>query len=120
MVSVVSGMPHFEVHTLADDRWMLDGIFLDKQTAVDDAKLLLARLRALDAVRVLQVEEQKSGFLEWTIFTATRPARFAQRVKTAPPRYRTRPSGRTERTPRCCSVRLLHLTALLVSWPALI
>ncbi len=66
-------MPHFEVHTLAQNRWLIDGIFFDKQTAIDDAKLLLARTQALDAVRVLQVEEEKSGFFEWTVYVATRP-----------------------------------------------
>ncbi|MGO8920495.1 MAG: hypothetical protein ACLQJR_31760, partial [Stellaceae bacterium] len=68
-----SGMPHFEVHTLAERRWLIDGIFFDKQTAIDDAKLLLGRTRALDAVRVLQVEEENSGFFEWTVYFAARP-----------------------------------------------
>jgi hypothetical protein len=66
-------MPHFEVHTLAQNRWLIDGIFFDKQTAIDDAKLLLGRTQVLDAVRVLQVEEEKSGFFEWTVYVATRP-----------------------------------------------
>lgn len=68
-----SGVPHFEVHTLAQDRWLIDGIFFDKQTAIDDAKMLLGRTQALDAVRVLQVEEEKSGFYEWTVYAAARP-----------------------------------------------
>lgn len=68
-----SGEPHFEVHTLAEDRWLIDGIFFDRQTAIEDAKLLLGRTQALDAVRVLQVEEEKTGFVESTVYVATRP-----------------------------------------------
>lgn len=66
-------MPHYEVHTLAQDRWLIDGVFFDKTTAIDDAKILLGRTRALDAVRVLQVEERRNGFFEWTVYAAARP-----------------------------------------------
>ncbi|HWI27080.1 MAG TPA: hypothetical protein VN668_08925 [Stellaceae bacterium] len=66
-------MPHFEVHTLAQDRWLIDGIFVDKETAIDDAKLLLGRSSSCDAVRVLHVEERQSSFFEWTIYAAARP-----------------------------------------------
>jgi hypothetical protein len=68
-------LPHFEVHTLADDRWLIDSVFFDKTAAIDDAKLLIERSRAFDAVRVLQVEEAQTGFNEWTVFAASRPRR---------------------------------------------
>lgn len=78
-------MPHFEVHTLADDRWLIDGIFFDKQTAIDDARLLLERTRLLDAVRVLQVEEVDSGFYEWTVYVALQPRPRRRRRRPPPP-----------------------------------
>jgi hypothetical protein len=68
-------LPHFEVLTLADDRWLIDSVFFDKTAAIDDAKLLIERSRAFDAVRVLQVEEAQAGFNEWTVFAASRPHR---------------------------------------------
>lgn len=77
-------MPHFEVHTLADDRWLIDSVFFDKTAAIDDAKLLIERSRAFDAVRVLQVEEADTGFNEWTVFAASRPGRgFARQSRPA-------------------------------------
>jgi len=74
-------MPHFEVHTLADDRWLIDGIFFDKATAIDEAKQLLSQTRALDAVRVLQVEEEENEFYEWTVYLATQPRPLRHRRK---------------------------------------
>jgi len=68
-----AGMPFYEVHTLAQNRWLIDGLFFDKETAIEDAKLMLSRTQTFEAVRVLQVEERDSGFYEWTIFLATRP-----------------------------------------------
>jgi hypothetical protein len=61
-------MTHYEVHRLNQDRWLLDGVFEDKSTAIEDAKSLMARARALVAVRVLKVEEQQEGFVEWIVY----------------------------------------------------
>jgi hypothetical protein len=78
-------LPHFEVHTLADDRWLIDSVFFDKGAAIEDAKLLLERSRAFDAVRVLQVEEARNGFGfdEWTIYAAAQQRRRFRRRRPA-------------------------------------
>src|ERR1700730_13163184 len=81
-------MTHFEVHKFTDDRWLLDAVYDDQGTAVDDARSLMARSRALAAVRVLKVEEQDEGFVEFIVYTrdptqAPQPGpRFAARVTT--------------------------------------
>src|SRR5258708_7791880 len=62
-------MTHFEVHKFADDRWLLDAVYDDQGTAIDDARSLMARARALAAVRVLKVEEHDEGFVEWIVYT---------------------------------------------------
>jgi hypothetical protein len=62
-------MTHFEVHKFTDDRWLLDAVYDDQGTAVSDARNLMARARALAAVRVLKVEEQDEGFVEWIVYT---------------------------------------------------
>jgi hypothetical protein len=65
---------HFEVHIFADERWLLDGIFFERQDAIEDARALLGSRTAFDAVRVLQVEaDEEGGFIEWTIFVQARP-----------------------------------------------
>jgi hypothetical protein len=124
-----SGLPHYEVHTLAEDRWLIDSVFFDKGAAIEDAKLLLERSRAFDAVRVLQVEEQldANGFDEWTIYAAARPRRrfggggrlrvaTAADAATAPhptaaPQPRTREQGRL---PALLLVGSLALAGLLI------
>jgi hypothetical protein len=79
-------MIHFEVHRKADDRWLLDGVFAEQATAVDDAKEQLTRARSLLSVRVLKVEAQDKGFVEWVIYNAAtadpaaRGKRFAPRL----------------------------------------
>ena len=64
---------HFEVHIFVDERWLLDGIFFAREDAVEDARTLLGSRHQLDAVRVLQVQEEETGFVEWTVFVAARP-----------------------------------------------
>lgn len=109
-------MPHFEVHTFARDRWLIDGIFSDKETAVDDAKLLLGRTRAFDAVRVLQVEEEAQGFQEWTVYVAARPRRRRRRrsaAASAVPAAPARPPAPAARAhPPSAAPALLLLIAL--------
>lgn len=61
-------MAHFEVHRLVDERWLLDAVFDDQAQAIEDARSLMARARSLAAVRVLKVEEQQSGFVEWIVY----------------------------------------------------
>jgi hypothetical protein len=113
-------MPHFEVHTYARDRWLIDGIFSDKETAVDDAKLLMGRTRAFDAVRVLQVEEEPQGFQEWTVYVAARPRRRRRwrRAAAAPaasaPRPAT-PAPLTRTHPPSAAPALLLLIALTLA-----
>jgi len=60
---------HYEVHKFTDDRWLLDAIYDDQEAAIEDARSLMARARALAAVRVLKVEEQDAGFVEWIVYT---------------------------------------------------
>ncbi len=110
-------MPHFEVHTLAQNRWLIDGIFFDKQTAIDDAKLLLARTHAFDAVRVLQVEEAESGFFEWAVYIGTRPQehhRGEPEAAAAPPVPRPAAPLRAPRSslPRTSVLALVTVLAL--------
>jgi hypothetical protein len=62
-------MTHFEVHKFTDDRWLLDAVYDDQGTAIEDARSLMARARALAAVRVLKVEEHDEGFVEWIVYT---------------------------------------------------
>jgi hypothetical protein len=62
-------MTHFEVHKFTDDRWLLDAVYDDQGTAISDARGLMARARALAAVRVLKVEEHDEGFVEWIVYT---------------------------------------------------
>jgi hypothetical protein len=62
-------MTHFEVHKFTDDRWLLDAVYDDQGTAIGDARSLMARARALAAVRVLKVEEHDEGFVEWIVYT---------------------------------------------------
>jgi hypothetical protein len=81
-------MTHFEVHRFTDDRWLLDAVYDDQGTAIDDARSLMARSRALAAVRVLKVEEQDEGFVEFIVYTRDptqapqHGPRFAARVTT--------------------------------------
>ncbi len=50
---------------------MLDSVFDDKAEAIAEAKNLMARTRALAAVRVVAVAEDESGFREWTVYKQT-------------------------------------------------
>jgi hypothetical protein len=61
-------MTHYEVHRLENDRWLLDAVFDDQRTAIDDARSQMAGARALAAVRVLRVEEHKENFVEWIVY----------------------------------------------------
>lgn len=112
-------MPHFEVHTLARDRWLIDGIFSDKETAVDDAKLLMARTRAFDAVRVLQVEEEPQGFQESTVYVAARQRRRRAAWAAAPAAVAPRPAVPVRPAARAhapsAAPALLLLTALTLA-----
>jgi hypothetical protein len=47
---------------------MLDSIFDDKDDAVDEAKSLMERSRALTAIRVVAVANDETGFKEWTVY----------------------------------------------------
>jgi hypothetical protein len=106
---------HFEVHTLAEDRWLIDGIFSEKETAIEDAKLLLEHQHAIDAVRVLRVEEKREGFVEATVYIGARPRRRRRKKRgatlwhvspvVAPPPRPANPSvvpPRNWRLPRAC------------------
>lgn len=117
-------MLHFEVHTLAQDRWLIDGIFSDKETAVDDAKLLMTRTRAFDAVRVLQVEERPQGFQESTVYVAARPRPRRLREAGAAPRPAAPPASvmplpaapaRANAHPPSAAPALLLLTVLTLA-----
>lgn len=114
-------MLHFEVHTLAEDRWLIDGIFSEKETAIEDAKLLLEHQQALDAVRVLRVEEKREGFVEATVYIGARPRRRRRKKRGAtlwhlspvvaalpPPRPVPRPPAPVR--PRSAAPALLLLT----------
>lgn len=70
-------MAHYEVQKQAEDRWLIDAVFRDRATAIEDARLLVARSRWHPAVRVLKVEEHKSGFIERIIYN--KPARIPRR-----------------------------------------
>jgi len=61
-------MLSFEVRRYTGGRWLLDAVFDDKALAVAEAKALMARNRALSAVRVMAVTEDEDGFREWTIY----------------------------------------------------
>jgi|SRR6185437_3761700 len=61
-------MLSFEVRRYTGNRWLLDAVFDDKALAVAEAKALMARNRALAAVRVMAVTEDEDGFREWTIY----------------------------------------------------
>jgi len=61
-------MLSFEVRRYSAGRWLLDAVFDDKTLAVAEAKALMARNRALSAVRVMAVTEDEDGFREWTIY----------------------------------------------------
>ena len=61
-------MLSFEVRRYTGSRWLLDAVFDDKALAVAEAKALMARNRALAAVRVMAVTEDEDGFREWTIY----------------------------------------------------
>ena len=61
-------MTHYEVHRLEDDRWLLDAVFDDQRTAIDDARSQMSGPRALAAVRVLRVEERAQDFVEWIVY----------------------------------------------------
>jgi hypothetical protein len=113
---------HFEVHTLAEDRWLIDGVFSEKETAIEDAKLLLAHQRALDAVRVLRVEEKREGFIEATIYIGARPRRRRRKNRSATLWYLSRavapmaprpaPRSFAPARPRSAAPALLLLTVL--------
>jgi hypothetical protein len=105
-------MAHYEVHRLVDDRWLLDAVFVEKLSAIEEAKSAMARARALVAVRVLRVEEQAGGFVEWVVYynstadeietvaTRRRRRRLSQRLRSVPrsviarARRLAEPSGR--------------------------
>jgi hypothetical protein len=61
-------MPTYEIRKYAGGRWMLDSIFDDKDDAVDEAKSLMERTRALTAIRVVAVTNDETGFKEWTVY----------------------------------------------------
>ena len=61
-------MPTFEIRKYTGGRWMLDSIFDDKDDAVDEAKSLMERSRALTAIRVVAVANDETGFKEWTVY----------------------------------------------------
>ena len=89
-------MTHYEVHRLDDDRWLLDAVFDDQRSAIDDARSQIAGARALTAVRVLKVEEHAENFVEWIVYdrdrTAPRPTtqRFAPLPRDREPRIMRR------------------------------
>jgi hypothetical protein len=61
-------MPTYEIRKYTGGRWMLDSIFDDKDDAVDEAKSLMERSRALTAIRVVAVANDETGFKEWTVY----------------------------------------------------
>ena len=61
-------MPTYEIRKYSGGRWMLDSIFDDKDDAVDEAKSLMERSRALTAIRVVAVANDETGFKEWTVY----------------------------------------------------
>jgi hypothetical protein len=115
---------HFEVHTLAEDRWLIDGIFSEKETAIEDAKLLLEHQHALDAVRVLRVEEKREGFVEATVYIGARPRRRRRKKRgvtlwhlspvVAPP-PRPAPPPPAPPRPQSAAPALLLLTVLALA-----
>src|SRR5579885_1538355 len=64
-------MLSFELRKYVDGRWVLDTIFDDKTEAVAEAKSLMTRSRSLAAVRVMAVQDDESGFKEWTVYKQT-------------------------------------------------
>jgi len=61
-------MAMFEVHRLAENRWLLQSIFDDAAAAIADAKALVARTQTPVTVRVLAVQPRHTRFAEWLIF----------------------------------------------------
>src|SRR5579883_590747 len=64
-------MLSFELRKYVDGRWVLDTIFDDRTEAVAEAKSLMTRSRSLAAVRVMAVQDDESGFKEWTVYKQT-------------------------------------------------
>ncbi len=64
-------MLSFELRKYMEGRWVLDAIFDDKTEAVAEAKSLMTRSRSLAAVRVMAVQDDESGFKEWTVYKQT-------------------------------------------------
>jgi hypothetical protein len=93
-----SRTPYFEVHRLLRRRWRIDAIFADRQSAIEDAKRIMQGRRGLDGVRVLRVEEQDQGFLEWTVYLSAHSRARRRRAGTvavaAPLAPRPRPPAR--------------------------
>jgi hypothetical protein len=58
----------FEIRKYVGGRWVLDAVFDDKTTAVEEAQSLIERSNALPAVRVVAVSDGADGFREWTVF----------------------------------------------------
>ncbi len=78
-----SSTPYFEVHRLWHRRWRIDAIFADRQSAIEDAKRIMQSRRGLEGVRVLRVEEQERGFLEWTVYLSAQPRARRRRPRVA-------------------------------------
>lgn len=64
-------MLSFELRKYVEGRWVLDTIFDDKTEAVAEAKSLMTRSRSLAAVRVMAVQDDETGFKEWTVYKQT-------------------------------------------------
>ena len=61
-------MAMFEVHRLAENRWLLQAVFEDAAAAIEDAKTTVARAQTPVTVRVLAVQPRHHRFAEWLIF----------------------------------------------------
>lgn len=80
-------MAHYELQKFEENRWVIDAVFNDRATAIDDARALVSRSRGYSAVRVIKVEEQRAGtgFVESVIYnkSAKVPRRYRSRNSAA-------------------------------------
>jgi secreted Zn-dependent insulinase-like peptidase len=64
-------MSTFELRKYVEGKWVLDTIFDEKSEAIAEARALMARVRALSAVRIVAVTEDETGFKERTVYKQT-------------------------------------------------
>lgn len=105
-------MAHYEVQRFSENRWLLDAVFHDRAAALESARLQVSRWRADPPLRVLKVEEHRTGFVETVIYNTARRRCRVRRRRAEP---LVMPAATVQRSGRAASVAARRPAVLMLA-----